>query len=277
MFQAIDAIGPLRDELAAIVNQQGVDGIDDWQRAFENDTGLLDAIYQTNFKAAMGGQLFVEDVELARKGPLKLEDTPQFTFLNLTFGEAVEAFQARGLMTPAQFDALKDDQRATAWTMRKAASEQLAAIAKQRLGEHIANGGTVQTFAQAVNDDEIALGFTPNSHGYLETVFRTSVANSYNAGRLTRQMAPGVRDATGYWRYLTADDDRVRDEHQQLHNKVWKMGDPDALKVYPPNGFNCRCVMVVETPEEVEGETIQTEAPEDATDPGFRAPPVKWT
>lgn len=44
-----------------------------------------------------------------------------------------------------------------------------------------------------------------------------------------------------YWRYVTVGDDRVRDEHRALNGIVLPYNDPVWDKIYPPNGWKCRC------------------------------------
>lgn len=44
-----------------------------------------------------------------------------------------------------------------------------------------------------------------------------------------------------YWQYVTAGDNRVREEHRQLNGLILEVRDPRWDKIYPPNGWNCRC------------------------------------
>lgn len=49
------------------------------------------------------------------------------------------------------------------------------------------------------------------------------------------------KDIKPYWIYVTANDERVRESHKPLNGKRFKIGDPYGDKLYPPNGWNCRC------------------------------------
>ena len=80
----------------------------------------------------------------------------------------------------------------------------------------------------------------------LETIFRTNMFNAYAAGRY-RQLKEDA-DIYPYWRYVTAKDSAVRPAHRALEGKVFKADDPFWATHYPPNGFNCRCI--VETVDE---------------------------
>lgn len=44
--------------------------------------------------------------------------------------------------------------------------------------------------------------------------------------------------------YRTANDGKVRDEHQSLHNTTLPPDDPFWNSYFPPNGWNCRCTAV---------------------------------
>jgi len=44
--------------------------------------------------------------------------------------------------------------------------------------------------------------------------------------------------------YRTANDGKVREEHQSLHNTTLPASDPFWDSYYPPNGWNCRCTAV---------------------------------
>ena len=75
----------------------------------------------------------------------------------------------------------------------------------------------------------------------LETIFRTNMFNAYAAGRY-RQLKEDA-DIYPYWRYVTAKDGAVRPTHRALEGKVFKADDPFWATHYPPNGFNCRCIV----------------------------------
>ncbi len=47
-----------------------------------------------------------------------------------------------------------------------------------------------------------------------------------------------------YWEYRTAGDDKVREEHRELDGVILPANDPRWGKIYPPNGWSCRCYVV---------------------------------
>lgn len=44
-----------------------------------------------------------------------------------------------------------------------------------------------------------------------------------------------------FWQYLSAGDEKVRLEHRKLHQVILWAKDPRWDKIWPPNGWNCRC------------------------------------
>ncbi len=54
-----------------------------------------------------------------------------------------------------------------------------------------------------------------------------------------------------YWEYKTAGDDKVRPEHQKLNGIILPANDPLWKKIFPPNGWKCRCYIVPRMAHEV--------------------------
>ncbi len=55
-----------------------------------------------------------------------------------------------------------------------------------------------------------------------------------------------------YWEYRTVGDDKVRPEHAALNEVVLPANDPRWQKIYPPNGWGCRCYVVPRMRHEAE-------------------------
>ncbi len=55
-----------------------------------------------------------------------------------------------------------------------------------------------------------------------------------------------------YWEYRTVGDDKVREEHAALNGLILPANDPRWRKIYPPNGWGCRCYVVPRMRHEVE-------------------------
>jgi SPP1 gp7 family putative phage head morphogenesis protein len=75
-----------------------------------------------------------------------------------------------------------------------------------------------------------------------ELLLRTHGYQAYSAAQynvLERQ-----KDVFPFWRYQTAQDDRVRDSHAALEGVVLPANDPFWQTHFPPWDFNCRCTVV---------------------------------
>lgn len=60
-----------------------------------------------------------------------------------------------------------------------------------------------------------------------------------------------------YWEYKTVGDDMVRPEHVALHGLILPANDPRWNKIFPPNGWKCRCYVVPRMAQEVAGVNIK--------------------
>lgn len=54
-----------------------------------------------------------------------------------------------------------------------------------------------------------------------------------------------------YWEYKTVGDDKVRPEHAKLDGVILPADDPRWSKIWPPNGWKCRCYVVPRMAHEV--------------------------
>ena len=77
---------------------------------------------------------------------------------------------------------------------------------------------------------------------YLEAEYNYAVA----AGTMSEkwQTLWANREAYPYLQYRTVEDDRVRPEHAILDNIVLPITSTEWNRMYPPNGWNCRCTVI---------------------------------
>jgi len=164
-----------------------------------------------------------------RKNSLTPDDLIQFDW-NLQNTAAVAAFSREAfVMAGVQTDELRN---------------QLFEEAKQVF----ASGGTYRDWA-----DTFSLhGFDPANPYHLRTNYDTAANAAYAAGQWEQIVEN--KASFPYLRYVTVQDNKVRDEHIPLNGLIFPVDDPFWDTYMPPNDWNCRCsveqLMESELPEQ---------------------------
>lgn len=81
------------------------------------------------------------------------------------------------------------------------------------------------------------------NQNYLTTEYNLSVAVGQNSAAYHRFLAE-KDTVTSFVQYQTAGDSKVRNEHAKLDGKIFNLSDREAMKLWPPNGYGCRCEFV---------------------------------
>lgn len=89
---------------------------------------------------------------------------------------------------------------------------------------------------------------------WLETEYNTAILTGEAAATYHRLIAKS--DLFPYWEYRTVGDEHVRAEHQKLHGLILPFDDPRWDKLFPPNGWNCRCFILPRMASEVNASKI---------------------
>jgi SPP1 gp7 family putative phage head morphogenesis protein len=95
-------------------------------------------------------------------------------------------------------------------------------------------GTTFSEWQETLTPQALALG-----KGHLDNVFRTAVQTHYNIGRYQQQAEN--KSHRPYIMYDAINDGRTRPHHRALDNFIADIDDVVWDKIYPPNGFRCRC------------------------------------
>ncbi len=153
--------------------------------------------------------------------------------LDLTPQEAIDYWQAKISLTPADYYALDAEMRALAFTASGVHNlRDIQAIA-DAIADAITNGTTIEEFRREIGH------LLTGRRWQLESVFRTNIQTAYNVGRYRRQME--TADMLPYWQYQAVNDSRTRPTHRALSGLIFPANHPFWQTWYPPNGYNCRC------------------------------------
>jgi len=166
------------------------------------------------------------------------------------------------------FDGLTAQYRKDAFTLAGAADVRLIARIRDELAAVAKEGGTAADFEMAVNALTDDAGIARINAFTLDTAFQTAMQKAFSLGRYEQMTDPAVKDVLPFWQYWTVGDDRVRPEHAVIDQFTARAEDPVWMKIYPPNGFNCRCSVV----PVLEIEALK--ADKNANEPGYSRLPL---
>ena len=147
-------------------------------------------------------------------------------------------------VTKETFDGLSAQYKKDAFTVAGTTDVRLIAKVRDQLADVLQKGGTEADFEAAVKQMETTEGVEEINAFALDTVFTTNMQKAYSLGRYEQMTTAAAQIALPYWQYRTVGDLRVRPEHQVLDWFTARATDPVWNKIYPPNGFNCRCMVI---------------------------------
>ena len=172
--------------------------------------------------------------------------------LNLPNDDAAAYIRGLTPVTRETFDGLTAQYRKLAFTIAGTADTRLIAKVRDALAEVAQHGGTMPEFEAAVAKITTDAGVAALNSFTLDTAFQTAMAKAHSLGRYEQLTDEDTMAAVPFWQYMTVGDDRVRPEHAVLDGFQARADDPVWNKIYPPNGFNCRCIVIGLLPEEAD-------------------------
>jgi len=144
-----------------------------------------------------------------------------------------------------------DPKMQTAWEMNLFRfSTVKAAYQSQEVNEIFRKSKSFAEFERLVNQL-----YEVKDRNHLITEYNTAYQTGEAASTYYRLM--GKINTFPYWQYKTIGDDRVRDSHRALHDVILPANHPLWAKVYPPNGWGCRCYVVPRLANEVDKAKVE--------------------
>ena len=192
-------------------------------------------------------------------------ETPDFGFDSCIFERAAEWVRERGGFTPSMLqeqpapDVIDETFRILGGAVSSSISEEMPAELTGLLENNafifsglktyhslnevglslIGDDGGIKPFEKFHED--VAKIDAKYNRNYLYAEYNHAVTSSQMAAKWHDFQQDGDRYNL---QYRTANDERVREEHQRLHNITLPVSDPFWEQFMPPNGWNCRCVVV---------------------------------
>lgn len=191
--------------------------------------------------------------------------TPDFGFDSRVFERAAEWVRERGGFTPSMLqeqparDVIDETFRILGGAVSSSIDEEMPAELTGLLENNafifsglktyhslnevglslIGDDGGIKPFEKFHED--VAKIDAKYNRNYLYAEYNHAVTSSQMAAKWHDFQQDGDRYNL---QYRTANDERVREEHQRLHNITLPVSDPFWEQFMPPNGWNCRCVVV---------------------------------
>jgi SPP1 gp7 family putative phage head morphogenesis protein len=241
----------------------------EWSERWAKETDLF---VKPLTMAHMAGQLFVRQIEVPEVQTVALVADPSVNFLALPFDEAIEAFLRTNALSREDLYLLMDQMRENSYRFASLMADRTRQHAFDLLVSHMRDGGSIRSFVDAIRAEEVSLGITQSSPGYLRNVYRTGIATSYGAGRYRQMTHPAVQEARPVRQYRAILDSNTRPNHAALHDKAWHANDSEWHRFAPPNGYQCRCALLTRRLEDVMPRDL-ARAPRGEPDPGFDSAP----
>jgi len=189
----------------------------------------------------------------------------KITLEPLQHREAVEYFRSKGHAHELQrFHHLDHwrEEHARNWVVAKAGREDVSLAIRAAVDKQLAEGIPIEKavadlaprlqqmgwWGKAEMEDPVT-GETEvvqlGSMRRLRTIFDTNMRTAHAAGHWAAIQR--TKQAFPYLHYIQIDRPTKRHAHTRFHDRIWQVDDPVWLRIYPPNGYFCGCIVLQRT------------------------------
>ncbi len=185
--------------------------------------------------------------------------------LKLPPRQVVRYFESKGYDISWNWWETWQDAHATAFTVAKAARMDVLGSLRTEMSKAFTQGITEQEFVRTLTPRLQKLGWWGKqvivdaagkaervqlgSPHRLKTIYRTNLRTGYAHGRYRAQA--DNTNSRPYFMYDAVNDARTRPGHAALDGRVFRHDDPIWDTHYPPNGWNCRCMVHALSEDEI--------------------------
>lgn len=163
---------------------------------------------------------------------------------NLPFREAQDYFQAKVNLPTARWTDLKGAMHARAFTVAGAVRDELLADFRATVQQVVDGKLTLEAFRKDFDRIVETHGWSyKGGRGWrTKVIYEANLSTAYQAGRYKQMTDPDVVAYRPWWQYEHSDlVQHPREQHKALDGKVWRHDDPVWGKIFPPNGWGCKC------------------------------------
>jgi len=182
-------------------------------------------------------------------------DVDLYYAIGLPPEKAIEYFRSKGFAYSWNWQDLWQAAQSQAFTVAKAMRMDVLQTIRDEVQTALDSGMTFAEFqkdlepklkalgwwgkSEIVDADGVVSSVQLGSPWRLQTIYRTNLQTSLNAGRYQEFMA-NVDDRP-FWQYVAVMDAKTRPTHAAMNGMVFRYDDPFWATHYPPNDWGCRC------------------------------------
>lgn len=178
---------------------------------------------------------------------LEFEEELQAIF-NLPFDEAIEYMINLSPALYSQLESIEAKIDEYYFYVKRSTEIETTIKLQKSLEKVLKEGLTFDTWIKDIDTFIINAGIG-SSGWYWNTVFRTNIQSAYNAGHMQEQFS---NNDIQYLLYDGILDGREQEHTRTYDGKIYKKSNPIWGRIYPPNGFNCRCRVISLTKEDMQ-------------------------
>jgi len=155
----------------------------------------------------------------------------------LSFEEAIDLFRMRVPMTKKEWNELEKRLRFRAFTVARLTELDAIEVVRKKVAKVLEEGKTLRQFWEEAGRDELLkrAGFHRGNPWYWETVFRTNIQTTYNAGRAYQFK----KNPPAYLEFVGITDARQTQMCRARSGVIRRADDPFWATNWPPLHHNC--------------------------------------
>lgn len=208
---------------------------------FEKFVGIFDELFSVLGDGLLASYLLGADQVKSKVESAKFDEEDFFSF-DVPPKEAIDYFRGKRVVRSNEFNDLRDEARASAFTIGGVYQDDVLTGFKEEIALALENGTPQREVIKRFRSILTGAGHRELGAFHLETIFRSNMMLSYGVGR--RRSQEEVADILPYWEYAAVMDDRTRPQHSALNGVILPATHPFWRDHYPPWGFNCRCSVI---------------------------------